>query len=155
MATKVTIPLVQAPKTDDTNRWRPEPFEGQPDKINLSNLDTAFKATFDNIYGLEATSPQVPDDLKGSGISSGALKVTGSAKGIVTGLDTVSNVVVSLDSGPAASNLWVTATPSTTVKGAFDVYVWKPTGAGSTVPIANGTVTTVRWIAFGTKIRTT
>ena len=118
-----------------TKRWYPGPFEGMGD-IDKSQLDTALKTIFQHSYALEQS------------FASGSLKVKGHVKAVASGLNTLSDIVVSIDSGSAPSNQWVTATPSAT-PGAFDVYVWQPTSAGSTVPIASTVATLVRWHAKG------
>jgi hypothetical protein len=92
--------------------------------------------------------------LNNSATAGGVVSVTGSKLAIATGLVTVTNVVVSIDSGTVAHNFWPSARPSAVtanVIGCVDIFVWKPTGAGSTVPVAGTTPVNVRWIALGTK----
>ena len=137
------FPTIQSPSTTDNRRWRPQPFEDH-------DLDFAIKTAFDSVYGLEHRSTQSPDSLHGGSVAAGALSVTGSAKAVVTGLKTLSNIVVSIDNGAIATNLWVTATPSSVVAGAFDVYCWKPTSNVDNTPIAATSAVNVRWHAWGT-----
>jgi hypothetical protein len=137
-----SIPTVQTPSTAQAQRWRPSPL---PDP----EIDLAVKTIYDNCYGLEQTSAQLQSSLRGSRMSAGAISVTGSLKGIATGLSTLSNVIVSIDNGSTATNFVVTATPSTTVAGAFDCYVWMPTAAGNTAPIPATSAAVVRWHAWG------
>ena len=143
------VPNVQTPATTAIRRWRPDPFD-TPQDLDRAALDLAIKTAYDSIYGLENSSPQLPDALIGSSQSAGALAVTGSAKSVATGLKTVSNVVVSIDNGAVATNLWVTATPSATVMGAIDIFVWKPTASNNNTPIAATSAVNIRWHAWGT-----
>lgn len=124
-------------------RWRPAPFSDP-------ELDLALKTAYDNQFALEHSSTQTPSHLNGSSIANGTSKVTGSLKGIATGLDTVSNVIVSIDSNGAPSNLTVTARPSPNTPGAIDIWVWKPTAANDNTPIAATLAIVVRWHAWGT-----
>lgn len=124
-------------------RWRPAPFQDV-------ELDLAMKTAFDNTDSLEKTSAQMPSTLHGSSIANGTSKVTGSLKGIATGLSTVSNVIVSIDSAGAPSNLTVTARPSPNMPGGIDIFVWMPTSAANNTPIAATIVAVIRWHAWGT-----
>lgn len=138
------FPLVQAPPSVDVGaRYRPGPL------LDIE-ADLGMKTAYDRVDTLEQTRPAVPEALNGSRMSHGAISVTGSLKGVATGLNTLSNVIVSIDAGVAPSNLVVTATPSNTVPGTFDVFVWKPTSASVTTPIAATSPATVRWHAWGT-----
>lgn len=131
-------------------RWRPGPFEGIPGDIDRSQLDTAFKAIFDHSYGLEQQATLTPKALNGSATAAGSLKVTGSVKAVASGLSTLSNIVVSIDSGGQPSNITVTANPSAHTAGAFDIQVWQPTSSGNNTPVAASAPVTVRWHAWGT-----
>lgn len=137
-------PRVQLAASDfPTQRYRPGPLAD-------AEADLGMKTAYDRVDTLERTRPSVPDGLNGSKLSSGALQVTGLVKGVATGLSTLSNVIVSIDAGATPTNLTVTATPSATVPGTFDVYVWKPTSSGNNTPILNTVPATVRWHAWGT-----
>ena len=131
-----TFPTIQTPQPFIQQRWRPKPF-ADPEQ------DLATKTIFDNVYGLEATATQAVKALQGSKTSSGAISVTGSMKGVATGLSTLSNVVVSIDNGSTPTNMIVTATPSTITAGTFDIYCWI-SSALATTPML------IRWIAWGT-----
>lgn len=139
------IPVVQQPSSEGfpMQRYRPGPLAD-------AEADLGMKTAYDRVDTLEHTRPSVPSVLNGSRMSSGAIQVTGSVKGVATGLSTLSNVIAGVDSGSAPNNLTVTATPSTTVPGTFDVYVWKPTSSGDNTPILNTVPATVRWHAWGT-----
>jgi hypothetical protein len=113
-------------------------------------MDLGMKTAFDRVDTLEQTRPQVPAVLNGARMSHGALSVTGTVKGVATGLSTVSNVIASVDNGAVPHNLTVSATPSTTQPGTFDIAVFKPTSASVTTPILNTVPATIRWHAWGT-----
>jgi hypothetical protein len=129
-------------------RFRPPSFY----RLGLEELglelDQSLPRLFDSHNALEGQAIQAPAINAGFMVQSGTVRVTGSKLGIVTGLDTVNQVVASINS-KVATNFTVTAQPSVTVKGAIDVYVWQPTGAGSTVPIACTTAVTIHWWATG------
>lgn len=150
MSTSVKLPLIQGVRSTPPKRWRPGPFEGQPGELDRSQLDTALKAIYDHAYSLEQSSVQAV--VEGTKMASGALIVPagGKLKAVATGLQTLSNVVVSVDAGANATNKTVSATPSTTAAGAFDVYVYQPTSPTSTVPVLATSPTIVRWHAYGT-----
>jgi hypothetical protein len=144
-----TLPIVQQPQpSTQGQRWRPGPFEGIPGELDRHQLDVAIKTIYDHSYGLEQSSVQAV--VQGSRMASGVVNVAGRLNAVVTGLTTLSNVVATVDSGGTPSNKWVTATPSTTVPGAFDVAVWHPTSSTDNTPALILTVAMVRWIAFGT-----
>lgn len=127
------------------HRWRPSP-------IADPELDLAVKTIYERVDNLGLSSPQAPTKLTGSAITNGIAKVpsTGVLKGIATGLSTVSNVVVSIDSAGAPTNLTVSANPSPRVAGGIDIYVWQPTSASVTTPVAATVASIVRWHAWGT-----
>ena len=111
------------------------------------DLNSAFVQAFQSVY-------TVQQNLNNAATAGGIVKVTGTSLKIPTGLKTVTTVVVSIDNGVVAENFWVSAQPSAVnanTIGAIDIFVWQPTGAGSTVPVAGTTAVGVRWIAFGSK----
>jgi hypothetical protein len=79
----------------------------------------------------------------------GQTVVTGSQLSIPTGLLTVTAVTATIDNGATAHNFWVSAVISQQ-PGCIDIYVWKPTAAGNTTPIACTSAVTVRWSVRGT-----
>jgi hypothetical protein len=123
--------------------WRPAPF-ADPE------LDLAVKTAYDHISGLQATKVQSPATLQGSSVSAGAATVTGSLKGVATGLSTVSTVVASLDTGTTPTNMTVSATPSTIAPGSIDIYVYAPSATNNNTPILAASALKVRWHAWGT-----
>jgi len=142
------FPSLQTPTSQTylDQPWRPGVI-GRPED---HELDLAVKTAYDRLDSLRDTTTQVPDALKGSRTSSGALTVTGAVKGVATGLGTVSNVVASVDNGASPHSYTVSATPSSISMGAFDLYVWKPTSSANMTPIAATAPVLVRWIAWGT-----
>lgn len=123
--------------TSTEKRWRPSPFLDR-------QLDLAMRTLFDQVYTLDDNTVQ--GVTKGIRVTSGVELVTGSKKGIATGLTTVSNVQVSLRSATAL-NEWVTFDIRT--GGVLDLYVWRPTGVADTTPIASTTQRTVHWSCVG------
>jgi len=150
MSTTVVLPRIQTPVATKTQPWRPGPFQGQPGELDRSQLDQVIKTTFDQIYTLQQNAAGTV--TQGASIASGAVLVPagGVLKAVATGLHTVSNVVVSVDSALAPTNLWVTAQPSSTVPGAFDIAVFQPTSSGNNTPVLATVSSVVRWHAYGT-----
>jgi hypothetical protein len=123
--------------------WRPAPFKDP-------ELDLAIKSAYDNISGLQASAVQSVGALHGSKMSTGAISVVGSVKGVATGLSTLSNVVASIDSGATPTNMTPSATPSQNSPGTFDLYVFAPTSTANNTPILATSAALVRWHAWGT-----
>lgn len=127
-------------------RWRPPSFldlhrqlQSSPAQVSR-DLDTAIQRSYEGMTLLESMIASTQQ---------GQTTVTGSLTGIPTGLTTVTQVSGSIDLGSTAHNFWLTITLSPS-PGAVDVYVWQPTAAGNTTPIACTTAVTVRWTATGT-----
>lgn len=123
--------------------WRPAPMKDP--ELDLA-LDTIYKST----ANLQASAVQAVDALQGSRMSTGAIPVKGSMKGVATGLSTLSNVVASVDSGATPTNMTLSATPSPNSPGTFDIYVFAPTSTGNNTPILAANAVLVRWHAWGT-----
>ena len=72
---------------------------------------------------------------------------------VVTGLDTVDHVMVSLKSEPTFDNtLFVSALPSVTTAGSVTITGQMATGAADVTPVDATTFgKLVTWVAFGTK----
>lgn len=128
--------------------YRPPSFY----RLNTENLglelDRSLPRLFDAHSALSGQAIKAPAINGGFGVQSGTVTVTGSKLGIATGLTTVNQVVASINSN-VATNFTVTAQPSVTVKGAVDIYVWQPTSAASTVPIACTTAVLIHWWSSG------
>lgn len=134
-----------------TKRYRPAVYKDP-------QLDLDLKTIFDQVYSLDDSALQAVDNVKDDSdqaLASGVSKITGSQNGIATGLSTVTNVTVSLDSGGTPLNEWVTGNPNSRQAGKIDIQVWKPTASNDTTPIASTTARTVRWFAFGKRAQTT
>lgn len=146
------------------NRWRPSPFgastwpRNQVEKEaalqalldQMPKLDQSVRALFDQLYGLVDGCLLPPEDNTDKlRVAAGSQAVTGSQKQIVSGLTSVLYLVASLQSA-AALNEWVTCEVLTVPAGNFNLYVWKPTAAGDTTPIASTTGRVVHWFAWGT-----
>jgi hypothetical protein len=123
--------------------WRPAPFKDP-------ELDLAIKSAYDNISGLQASSLQAIEALQGSKMSTGAISVTGSMKGVATGLSTLSNVVAGIDTGSTPTNMTTSVTPSSQTPGTFDIYVFSPTSTSDNTPTLASGAAIVRWHAWGT-----
>lgn len=129
-------------------RWRPESFLNIHTLLTnpatapqaARSLDRAIQQAYQNDSQLEnmAACTQF-----------GKTVVTGSQKGIPTGLSTVSQVTVSVDNGATAHNFWVSGVISQQ-PGCIDIYCWQPTAAGNNTPIATTGALTIRWSVRGT-----
>lgn len=119
-----------------------------PPRFDDNETDNAFKTAFDRIYANQEQS--VRGATNGMAMAAGSATVTGSENGIATGLSSVLYVVAGLG-GSDAVNEWVTSLPTPKVAGKIDLYVWKPTAAGNTTPIASTTARAVNWVAIGSK----
>lgn len=114
-------------------------------------LDRALPRLYDSHASLDGTAIKAPAFGGGFVVDTGSVTITGSKTGIQTRLTTVEQVVVSIDNGAVASNSWVTATIHPDNKSRIDLFVWVPTAAGDTTPIASTIPTLVRWWCSGTQ----
>lgn len=126
--------------------WRPGSFVSIEAEQQGRELDLAFRVAFDGLTQNESNALQNPSG-QNLRVTWGNSSVTGSLTRISTGLATVLQVTASLDSD-VAINESVTVTLGD--EGEMSLFVWKPTAAGDTTPIASTTQRTVRWIAVGT-----
>lgn len=126
--------------------WRPGSFVNVPPEQQGKEIDLAFRVAFDSLAQNESKGLQNPSgqDLR---VTWGSSSVTGSLTRISTGLAAVVQVVASLDSAAAINEIVTVALGD---EGEIALFVWKPTAAGDTTPIASTTARTVRWIAVGT-----
>lgn len=143
--TTAAVTSPNAPQKQVQTTWRPESFvdfhhrlRTNPDQLSRA-LDQAIRQAHNGLAMLNSMI---------ACRQSGSAKVTGSVKNIPTGLSSVRQVQASIDNGATAHNFWVSAVISQT-PGAVDLYVWQPTAANNTTPIAATTAVTVRWIADG------
>lgn len=132
--------------SNTTNRYRPGNYPED------SQLAVDMKTIYDQVYSLNEQA------LLGVGmdtppaLASGVTTVTGSQNGIATGLATVTNVIAVVDSDGAPCNEIVTPRPNPNQAGRIDLFVWKPTAAGDTTPIASTTARKIRWFAVGERV---
>ena len=129
-------------------RWRPDSLKEIHPELG-EQLDFAIRQAYENQNNAEniAVTNAAGSALK---LASGTSTVTGSLVGIPTGLSTVSLIVGAVIIGSSALNERVSAVVSTSLTGAIELFVWKPTASGDSTPIASTTVRTVQWIALGT-----
>jgi hypothetical protein len=114
-------------------------------------LDRALPRLYDAHASLDGTAIKAPAFGTGFVVDTGSATVTGSKLNIQTRLTTVEQVVASIDAGTVATNSTVTATIMPTDRSRIALYVWMPTAAGDTTPIASTTPTVIRWWASGTQ----
>lgn len=129
--------------------YRPGSLLNLDDERLRKELDNAVPRIYDAHNALRGAAIQAPALNQGFNVQSGTTTVTGSKLGIATGLATVVRVTASQDSGATATNFTVSASPSKGTRGAIDIYVWQPTAAGNTTPIAATSAVTVHWWATG------
>lgn len=128
---------------------RPPSLITVPDELLKAEIDKWLLRIYQAHGTLDSTAVQAPATGTGYLFAHGRTSVTGSKLGIVTGLTTVTNCGASIDNGATATNFTVTARVSSSVLGGIDVYVWMPTAAGDTTPIAATSAVTVAWWAAG------
>lgn len=126
--------------------WRPGSFIDLETEQQGRELDLAFRVAYDSLTQNESNSLQNPSgqDLR---VTWGSALVTGSLTRIATDLATVVEVTASIDSDSAINE---NVTVALGDEGEISLFVWKPTGAGDTTPIASTTERRVRWVATGT-----
>ena len=127
-------------------RYRPSSY---PDP--QLNLD--MKTAYDQLSSLSDSAVFALESNQA--LASGSTTVTGTQNRIDTGLGSVANVTVSLDTGGSPVNEWPTATPTPNANGLINIAVYKPTAAGNNTPIASTTPRLVRWFAFGSRKEST
>ena len=142
----VTSAQPTAPAKLLQTRWRPESLLNfhhdivrNPEQASRS-LDRAIQLAYQNDSQLEN---MIACTQFGKSV------VTGKLLSIPTGLNVVTQVTAVIDNGAVAHNLWPSATISQQ-PGCIDIYIWKPTAAGDTTPIAATAAVTVRWSVRGT-----
>lgn len=103
------------------------------------SLDQAIKITYQTTTALQSIV---------AGRQVGTTSVLGSSLAVTTGLVLVTHVDGSINNGITPHNFTLSIFPSQT-PGAIDIFVWMPTAAGNTTPIACTTRVTVNWTAQG------
>jgi len=137
--------------TTPIRRWRPPVVTDFPDwaderkrKTFIQQLDRAFQIAFDNTATIESNYIGKTPTLEGKKVNWGTAAITGSGT-VATGLTTIESVSLTIQGSAATDN-----TLSYTVSGGtLTVFVWQPTAAGDTTPIAETVAVTVAWEARG------
>jgi len=143
VATTASVP--GSPQKVLQTRWRPPSLVDFHQQIARNpaqasrELDNAIQRAFTNDSQLENMIACT---------QFGQTVVTGKSLSIPTGLLTVMQVTVSIDMGATAHNFTASGVISQQ-PGCIDIYVWQPTAAGNTTPIACTTTVTVRWSVRG------
>ena len=137
--------------TTPIRRWRPPVVTDFPDwaderkrKSFIKELDFALRAIFDNTATIESNFIGKTPTAEGKLVNWGTAAITGSGT-VATGLTTIESVSLTIR-GSAASNNVLTYTVS---GGTLTVFVWQPTAAGDTTPIAETVARDVSWEAQG------
>jgi hypothetical protein len=94
-----------------------------------------------------ATQNAIAGLVSGIRIAASSSAIT-SSSAILSGLTTITSVVVSL--GQAASSGAYLATTSALASSSFLIQVWALTSSGSATPAASGVSAIVNWVAVGT-----
>ncbi len=137
--------------TTPIRRWRPPVVTDFPDwaderkrKSFIKELDFALRAIFDNTATIESNYIGKTPTAEGKLVNWGTAAITGSGT-VATGLTTIESVSL-LVQGSAASDNTLTYTVS---GGTLTIFLWQPTAAGDTTPIAETVERTVSWEARG------
>ncbi len=137
--------------TTPIRRWRPPVVTDFPDwaderkrKSFIKNLDFARLTIFDKVATIESNYIGKTPTLEGKLVNWGTAAITGSGT-VATGLTTIESVSL-LVQGSAASDNALTYTVS---GGTLTIFVWMPTAAGDTTPIAETVEREVSWEARG------
>ena len=137
--------------TTPIRRWRPPVVTDFPDwaderkrKSFIQALDRALQIAFDNTSTIESNYIGKTPTLEGKLVNWGTADITGSGT-VATGLATIESVSLTIR-GSTVSNNALTYTVS---GGTLTIFVWQPTAAGDTTPIAETVAVTVAWEARG------
>jgi hypothetical protein len=130
-------------------QYQPPSFLEIEDARLKHETDKAVKTLASAHANLVQTAIQAPVQGTAFQVVGGQQTVTGSKLLLATGLSKVTSVTASVDNGAAASAYTVTAriSPSNLTK--IDLFVWQPTGAAVTTPIAATAPVTIHWWAVG------
>jgi hypothetical protein len=137
--------------TTPIRRWRPPVVTDFPDwaderkrKSFIKELDFALRAIFDNTATIESNYIGKTPTAEGKLVNWGTVSITGFGS-VVTGLTTIESVSLTIQ-GSVASNNVLSYTAS---GGTLTIFVWQPTAAGDTTPIAETVALTIAWEARG------
>jgi len=135
--------------------FRPGSLSNVKDEHLKVELDRYIGRIYDGHASLNSTAVKAPAFGAGFATNSGNEIVTGSKLGVPTGLSTVNHVATSVSTGSTPNAYTTSAGPSATVAGAIDIFVFQPTAAGDTTPIAATAAVLIHWIATGQAETTT
>lgn len=130
-----------------TSTYRPPALINLPHEQLAQEADKAVARIYEMHGYLDGVAIKAP--VAGFAVLAGQTTVTGSKTGVASGLATVQQVVVSIDNGPTATNFTVTGRVNPTDHSKIDIYVWQPTAAGNTTPIACTSPVSVHWWVTG------
>ena len=135
--------------------FRPLNFKNLAHEDLATAVDAHLPRLFDMHASLNATAIKSPRFGAGFSLDSGNVIVTGSKLNNHTSLTKITQIVASVSTSgvPNAYTLSVDISPNN--QATFDLYVFQPTAAGVTTPIAATAAVLVRWIATGTADTTT
>jgi hypothetical protein len=127
--------------------YRPPSLLNLPHELLSQETDKAVSRIYEMHGYLDGVAIKAP--VAGFAVLSGQATITGSKTGIASGLASVQTVVVSIDNGSIATNFTVTGRVAPTDHSKIDVFVWQPTAAGNTTPIACTSPVSVHWWVTG------
>ena len=137
--------------TTPIRRWRPPVVTDFPDWANerkrksfIKELDFALRAIFDNTATIESNFIGKTPTLEGKLVNWGTAAITGSGT-VATDLTTIESVSLLVQGSTASDNIL----SYTASGGTLTIFVWQPTAAGDTTPIAETVAITVAWEARG------
>jgi len=137
--------------TSTITRWRPAVVTDFPDwsderkrRYFINELDLALRVAYANTATIESDYVGKIPAAEGKKVNWGTAAITGSGT-VATGLESIESVSLTIQ-GSAASDNVLTYTVS---GGTLTIFVWMPTAAGDTTPIAETVERTVSWEARG------
>ncbi|KKN30150.1 hypothetical protein LCGC14_0836930 [marine sediment metagenome] len=137
--------------TTPIRRWRPPVVTDFPDwaderkrKSFIQQLDRALQIAFDNTSTIESNYIGKTPTVEGKLVNWGTAAIIGSGT-VATGLTTIESVSLTIQGSTASDNAL-----SYTVSGeTLTIFVWQPTAAGDTTPIAETSSREIAWIVAG------
>ena len=137
--------------TSTIRRWRPSTVTDFSDwsderkrKYFINELDLALRVAYTSTATIESDYIGKVPAAEGKKVNWGTAAITGSGT-VATGLATIESVSLTIQGSTASDN-----TLSYTVSGGtLTIFVWMPTAASDTTPIAETAALTVAWEARG------
>ena len=136
--------------TSTIKRWRPtvmtefDMSDEQGRAHFLKELDLALRIAYSNTATVQADYIAKTPSAESKKVNWGTASITGSGT-VATELTTIESVSLTIQ-GSAASDNVLTYTVS---GGTLTIFVWQPTAAGDTTPIAETVSLTIAWEARG------